>query len=231
MGKFGVAILGTSCPTNLPEVTSWRGIQGQPIAQKCILGQIISIQSFTMKLDGLMVIASDHKWPVYQHLAPHLEDSRCGCGNWDLETRDGSDLSWCVLIENIQGIFQWYIICIFVYIYTYTYIYIYVCVYFWYTYIYIYPYLEMSYYKMIWNHISCRNDIPTFVVIDMTIPVDHPNCSPKCHDTATFCNFNAWSPRTPHTHGRKVLCENLEREDTKTLRSRMRRWYDKAGRW
>lgn len=26
---------------------------------------------------------------------------------------------------------------------------------------------------------------------------------------------------------RKVLCENLEREDTKTLRSRMRRWYDK----
>ena len=61
MGKFGVAILGTSCPTNLPEVTSWRGIQGQPIAQKCILGQIISIQRFTMKLDGLMVIASDHK--------------------------------------------------------------------------------------------------------------------------------------------------------------------------
>ena len=94
-----------------------------------------------MKLDGLMVIASDHKWPVYQHLAPHLEDSRCGCGNWDLETRDGSDLSWCVLIENIQGIFQWYIMCIFVFIY----IYIYVCVYLWYIYIlyciYIYIYI------------------------------------------------------------------------------------------
>lgn len=26
---------------------------------------------------------------------------------------------------------------------------------------------------------------------------------------------------------RKVLCENLEREDTQTLRSRMRRWYEK----
>ena len=53
-------------------------------------------------------------------------------------------------------------------------IYIYVCVcvfmiyiYIYCMYIYIYSYLEMSCYKMIWNHTSCRNDIPTFGVIDM----------------------------------------------------------------
>ena len=30
-----------------------------------------------------------------------------------------------------------------------------------------------------------------------------------------------------HPAARKVLCENLEREDARTIRAKMRRWYEK----